>query len=640
LDNQRNIILAVVLCIALVFGFDLAMGWLYPQANQPQQVTAAKPDADTPTERAAVRHTREGGLNDPTEVAEEARDLRGSLAAAGRIRIDAPEVAGSINPVGARVDDIVLKTHRQAVEKDSGPVRLFSPAGTPAQQFAQFGWVGEGVKLPTAQTVWHAEGGPLAPNRPVTLTWDNGEGQRFTQRFTIDGYYMLTVAQTVANTGDGTIAVRPYAFINRTSRTASQDTWNLHSGPIGEFGDGVDFEWDYDDVDDENVARPEGRPHWIGFTDIYWLSTLIPQDGARTTGEFRALGNENYRADLLYDPVTIASGEQVTRTTRLFAGAKESDVLNRYEDAGVAKFGLAIDWGWFRWFMYPIFWLLKQYYALTGNFGVAIMLLTVTVRILMFPVAQRQFASMAQMRAVQPKMKALQERYKDDKVQLQQAMGALQEGRRQPARGLPADLPADPDLLRALQGPDPGDRDASPALRAVDQGPFGARSAAHPQPVRPAAFYAALVPRHRRACAAAGRDDVLPVPAEPGAGGPGAAADVRDHALGHDVRHGALCRGPADLLDHFELPDDGAADVPLREAPAAQGAEGQGLGRCPARRGAGQKVSEQEALQEEARRLFSGRVEFLLSARRSISSPKRTFPRSRSRGARTSARAR
>ena len=422
MDNQRNLIVAVVLCLALLLGFDLLMGQFYPQPAPSEQVTT---QADTPTQRAEVRHTREGGLTDPLDQAAEVRDLRTALAAGGRIAIDAPEVAGSINPVGARIDDIVLKTHRQTVDRDSGPVRLFSPAGTPAQQFAQFGWVGEGVALPTAQTVWRAEGGPLAPGKPVTLTWDNGAGQRFTQAFSIDRYYMLTVEQTVANTADGSIAVRPYAYLNRTSRTASQDTWNVHSGPIGLFGNEVNFEWNYDDVDEERTVTPEGRAGWIGFTDIYWLSALIPEDGARVTGDFRAQGGEAYRADLLYEPVTIASGRQVTRTTRLFAGAKESTVLDHYEDGGVANFGLAIDWGWFRWIMYPIFWLLRQLYALTGNFGIAIMLLTVVVRALMFPIAQKQFASMAQMRAVQPKMNALQERYKEDKPKLQQEMAKL-----------------------------------------------------------------------------------------------------------------------------------------------------------------------------------------------------------------------
>ena len=422
MDNQRNLIVAVVLCLALLLGFDLVMGQFYPEPAPSEQVTT---EADTPAQRAAVKHTREGGLTDPLDQAAEARDLRTALAVRDRIRIDAPEVAGSINPVGARIDDIVLKTHRQTVDKDSGPVRLFSPAGTPAQQFAQFGWVGEGVSLPGADTVWQAEGGPLAPGRPVTLSWDNGQGQRFTQRFTIDEFYMLTVEQTVANAGEGSVAVRPYAFINRTSRTASTDTWNVHAGPIGLFGDAVNFDWNYDEVDEEGPIDPGGGTGWVGFTDIYWLSALVPEDGASADGQFRGLGDGLYRADLLYEPVTVPAGRQVTRTTRLFAGAKESKVLDHYEDGGLEKFGLAIDWGWFRWIMYPIFYLLRELYALVGNFGVAIMLLTVIVRALMFPIAQKQFASMAQMRAVQPKMKALQERYKDDKPRLQQEMAKL-----------------------------------------------------------------------------------------------------------------------------------------------------------------------------------------------------------------------
>jgi YidC/Oxa1 family membrane protein insertase len=417
LSNQRNLIIAVVLSLALLLGFDFVMSQFYPQPAPSEQLTT---QADTPAKQVAI----EGGAS---AVAEQARDIRTALAAPGRVRIDAPEVAGSINPVGARIDDIVLKTHRQTVKKDSGPVRLFSPAGTPAQQFAQFGWVGEGVVLPDAQTVWQAEGGPLAPDRPVTLTWDNQQGQQFRIRFMIDQYYMLTVEQTVANMGEGTVAVRPYAFINRDSRGADPDTFNVHSGPIGLFGGSVNFDWNYDEVAEEpgGVVTPEGRTGWIGYTDIYWLSTLIPQQGARVQGDFRSLGNDTYRADLLYDPVTVASGREVTTTTQLFAGAKESKVLDHYEDGGVSNFGLAIDWGWFRWFMYPIFWLLRHLYALTGNFGVAIILLTVVVRAVLFPIAQKQFASMAQMRAVQPKMKALQERHKDDKPRLQQEMAKL-----------------------------------------------------------------------------------------------------------------------------------------------------------------------------------------------------------------------
>jgi YidC/Oxa1 family membrane protein insertase len=415
-DNSRNLILAVVLSAVLLFGWDFAMSRLYPQPDGPARPVAEE-RADTPAERA-------GGTGPAAEIAT-ARDLQTELVAAERVRIDSPEVIGSINPVGARIDDITLKTHRQSVDANSGPVRLFAPAGTPAQQFAQFGWVGEGIRLPTAQTVWQAEGGPLAPDRPVTLTWDNGEGQQFRIVFTIDDKYMLTVEQTLANTGAGPVVAQPFAFLNRTSRTADLDTWNVHSGPIGEFGGAVNFDWDYDDVEEERTVSPPGRSGWLGFTDIYWLSALVPQDGARTTADFRSLGSEQFRADLIYDPVTVAPGRQVSRTTRLFAGAKESEVLDDYEAAGIDKFGLSIDWGWFRWFEKPIFWLLNQLYDLAGNFGVAIMLLTLVIRLLMFPIAQKQFASMAQMRAVQPKMKALQERYKDDKPRLQQEMAKM-----------------------------------------------------------------------------------------------------------------------------------------------------------------------------------------------------------------------
>ena len=430
MDNSRNLILAVVLSIALLFGWDFVMSRMNPAPKNPTapaaQHTAAAPSGEAQGTAAAPkqRATREGGLQAPADIALEKKDLATELRQPTRVPIDAPEVLGSINLVGARIDDIELKSHRETIDKNSGPVRLFSPEGTPAQQFAQFGWVGQGVKVPDAHTTWQASGNALSLGSPVTLTWDNGAGQVFTIRFTIDQHYMITAQQSVANTSGAPVIVQPYSFINRTSLTASQDTWTVHSGPIGAFNEAVDFSNDYKDVAKTGKVTPAGKPDWIGFTDIYWFAALIPQADA-VTADFLAQDPEHYRADLIYGPVTVPAGKVVTRTTRLFAGAKESDVLNAYEDAGIPKFGLAIDWGWFRWFEIPIFWLLQHLYRLVGNFGVAIILLTFIIRGLMFPVAQKQFASMAQMRAVQPKMKALQERYKDDKQQLQQEMAKL-----------------------------------------------------------------------------------------------------------------------------------------------------------------------------------------------------------------------
>lgn len=422
--NQRNIILAVVLTALLLFGWDAAVSYFYPQAKQPAS-TASATASVSPEPVASSKPTREGGLTSAADVALEAKDLSSALSLTGRVPIAAPGLTGSINLVGGVLDDLTTTRHTATVEKNSGPARIFSPAGTPAQYFAQFGWTGGGQGLPNATTVWSAPAGAkLTPQTPVTLTWSNGAGQTFAITYAIDADYMLTATQTVTNAGPAPLVARPFALLNRTDKTASLDSWNVHSGPFGAFDGSVSFGPNYKDVVKAGQVDNEGRTNWIGFTDVYWMSTLIPGDAA-TTSDFRALGNGLYRADLIYQPATVAPGQQMTRTTRLFAGAKESTVLDRYEAAGVTNFGLAIDWGWFRWFEKPIFLLLKKLFAFTGNFGIAIILLTLIVRGLMFPVAQRQFASMAAMRAIQPKMKALQERYKDDRQKQQEEIMAL-----------------------------------------------------------------------------------------------------------------------------------------------------------------------------------------------------------------------
>jgi YidC/Oxa1 family membrane protein insertase len=433
-DNPRNLIVFVLASAALLFGWSAFVNWYYPAAEKPAVVASASP---TPTASAAPRDIaskREGGLQDPGEIAAEKRDLAAALAAPDRIAIEAPKLAGSISPAGARIDDITLTKHTQTAEKGSPPVQLFSPPGTPAQHFAKFGFVVNGERIPD-DAVWQSSGGTLAPGKPVTLRFDNGKGQTFKVEFSVDDQYMITAKQTVANTGDAAVVVQPFAFILRTSKTASICQWNIHCGPIGAFGGSVDYGYDYTEscflmwcsegLDKQGTVKPDDPADWIGFTDTYWLSALIPEKGQKPQASFNALGDQNFRADLVYQPVSVPAGRQITRSTRLFAGAKESDVLGAYEDSGIAVFSRAIDWGWFELIEKPILWLLKHLFDLVGNFGIAILLLTVIVRGLMFPVAQRQFASMAAMRAIQPKMKALQERWKDDKQRQQQEIMAL-----------------------------------------------------------------------------------------------------------------------------------------------------------------------------------------------------------------------
>ena len=421
-NNSRNLILAVALTALLLFGWDAAVRYFYPESKRPAPVASASPE---PAAAASAKPTREGGLTNAADIAAEAKDLQSALNPAGRVPIAAPGLTGSLNLTGGVIDDLTTNRHTAAQNQGSGPQRIFSPAGTPAQQYAQFGFLGNGVTAPNAGTVWTAPAGAkLTPQSPVTMSWTNPTGQTFTLTYAIDADYMITVTQGVSNAGAAPVILKPFALINRTDKTASIDSYNVHSGPFGAFDGTVSFGPNYDDVKEAGQVANSGKTDWVGFTDIYWMATLIP-DAAGATSDFRSMGNDIFRADMVYGDVTVAPGQQVSRTTRLFAGAKESTVLDKYEATGIVHFGLAIDWGYFRWFEKPIFWLLKSLFGLVGNFGVAIILLTLIVRGVMFPIAQKQFASMAAMRAIQPKMKAIQDRYKDDRAKQQEEIMAL-----------------------------------------------------------------------------------------------------------------------------------------------------------------------------------------------------------------------
>ncbi len=387
MDNQRNLLLAVALSGLLILGWDFAMRYFYPEAS----IAGADPVEEVVAEAAPG-----APVAAPGDIADSAApsgpvDLDTALASDDRVRINAPRVEGSINLVGARIDDIELIDHRESVEDDAGPVQLFAPQGTQGQYFAQFGWIGQGVALPDAQTVWTSDSETLAPGAPVTMSWDNGEGQTFQIRIAIDENYMLTADQSVTNNGTGPVVVQAYGLLNRNSAYASPDQWIVHAGPMGAFSDAVEYGPDYDDLLEEGAYTPEGSPEWLGFSDIYWLGALIPRGDAQVTPGFRSLGENVFRADMIYAPVTVPAGGTAEQSSLLFAGAKESAVLDTYRDQlGIARFGKAVDWGWFEWFVKPMVWLLRTLYDFVGNFGVAIILLTVIIRALLFPIACSQ----------------------------------------------------------------------------------------------------------------------------------------------------------------------------------------------------------------------------------------------------------
>ena len=439
MENQRNLILAMVLMGLMLVGWDMGLRYYYPPVPKRAPVAGA-PVAGVPAAApgTSAAPNREGGLQAPGDVALEKQDLAQALAAGHRIPVDAPGLKGSINLMGGLIDDLTLARHRDRLEKGSPQVRMFSPPGTPAQHYAQIGWLGQnGVAAPTGDTMWQAEGARLTPSTPVTLRWTNATGQTFAIRYAIDANYKISATQSVTNAGPAPVSVKPFALVNRTSKTASLNTWNIHSGPISANDGTVDFVVSYKcdggiyiissctDLAESKIVQRPGQPNWIGFTDIYWLSALAPAPGSKAQSTFRSLGGSMFRAELVWPATQVMPGQSSNQSVSILAGAKENNVLEAYEAQGITNLSLSIDWGWFRWFEKPIFWLLDSLFRAVHNFGLAIILLTVIVRGMMFPVAQRQFASMAAMRAIQPKLKVIQERFKDDKAQQQQEIMAL-----------------------------------------------------------------------------------------------------------------------------------------------------------------------------------------------------------------------
>ena len=427
-SEQRNFLLAIVLSAVILFGWSALSSRWFPTANPPvAKVVNGKSVAVATPALPAPRPTPK---RDRTQV----------LSATPRVPIQNARVAGSINLVGARIDDLTLTSYRDTIAKDSANVRLLSPEGTQGSYYASFDWVGSGVAVPGPTTLWTANGDRLTPKTPITLRWDNGQGLVFTQKIAVDDQYLFTVDQSVTNTGTGATALRPYALVNRSEKPTDPDNWVAHVGPLSVLGGAANYDITYDNLDGKdasffgrafgtkavagvNSASSDGG--WLGFGDKYWLAALAPVGTAKIDGAFRA-GGGSYQADVARAATMVQPGQTVAVSTRLFAGAKEIDVLDAYQDKlGIPLFGKAIDWGWFEILEKPLFKYLTFLSNLIGNFGLAIMALTLTVRGLMFPIAQRQFKSMASMRIVQPKIKAIQEKWKDDKPRLQQETMAL-----------------------------------------------------------------------------------------------------------------------------------------------------------------------------------------------------------------------
>ena len=434
--EQRNLLIAIALSIAILLGFQYVYG---PVAPPPDTSPATQPGAPpVPEGGIALAPGAPGAPTAP--VAPTVVDRTAALAQAPRIPIRSDRVHGSISLKGARLDDVTLPDYRVTVEPDSPEIVILSPPGSANSWYGEFGWVATGgVAVPDGDTVWEADRDALAPGQPVTLSWDNGAGLRFTRTFALDRDFMFTVTQGVQNTGTDAVTLHPYGLVSRGGTPPTSGFFILHEGPIGVV-DGVLREHDYDDLRDDGRIEANATGGWLGFTDKYWLVSLIPDQQAPLKTRFSHAmvnGTDKYQADYLRSPVTVAPGESQQVTDHMFAGAKEVALIDRYEEQlGVANFNKSVDWGWFHFLTRPIFYALHWLHGVLGNYGLAIIALTLGIKLIFFPLASKSYKAMSQMKKLQPEMVKLRERYGDDKQKMnQELMGLYKKEKINPAAG-------------------------------------------------------------------------------------------------------------------------------------------------------------------------------------------------------------
>ncbi|RWN64300.1 membrane protein insertase YidC [Mesorhizobium sp.] len=399
-------------------------------AEQKKAAEAASPGgSDTPVpQQGAIPNAPNAPGTDGTTLASREQ----ALASTKRVRIDTPSLEGSINLAGARLDDLKLKHYRLTVDKNSPEIELLNPAALPTGYYAEIGFISSDKTgtVPGPETVWTVDGNAtLTPATPVTLSFTNDKGLTFKRTFSVDGDYMFTVSDTVQNSGSAAVTLSNYGRVTRFDKPAVASIYVLHEGLIGVTGTEGLQEHTYSSIEEDKQFTPsKSTDGWLGITDKYWAVTLVPTEKQQFQPRYAYFedGRPRYQADFLTDPITVDAGQSATVESEIFAGAKEVAKVNAYaEDRNIRLFDRLIDWGWFIWITKPMFYLIDTMYKFFGNFGLAILATTVVVKAAFYPLANKSYASMANMKKVQPKMLEIREKYADDKMKQQQAMMEL-----------------------------------------------------------------------------------------------------------------------------------------------------------------------------------------------------------------------
>ncbi|MFG1247680.1 membrane protein insertase YidC [Xanthobacter flavus] len=443
MSDNRNMFIAIGLSMVILIGWQFVFG--IPQAEKQRQAAeqqrieqTAQQQAQsgaTPTPGAAPGTTPAGlpQSGAPGTPGGRALTRAEAIAASPRAPIATQRLSGSISLRGARADDLLLTEYHETVDPKSPNIVLLSPSGGPNPFYAEFGWTsaaGAGVAVPGPDTLWTVQpGATLTEKTPLVLTWDNGQGLTFRRTFTIDDHYMFAVKDEVENKGAAAATLYPYALVSRHGVPHVAGFYILHEGLIGVLGDNGLQEVTYAKMDKEKPLTFSATGGWLGITDKYWAATVIPDQSVKVDAKFSSAminGQQTFQTDYLAQPLTVEPGSKITSSGQLFAGAKVVQVVDGYaETYKIDRFDRLIDWGWFYFITKPLFLVIDWIYRVVGNFGVAILVVTVLLKGIFFPLANKSYASMAKMKAVQPELTSIRERYADDKVKQQQAMMEL-----------------------------------------------------------------------------------------------------------------------------------------------------------------------------------------------------------------------
>ncbi len=448
--DQKNTLIAIVLSVIVLVGWQYFVAspqlekqkQIQQQQQQQQQTKTGPQGPQTPTQPQTGPQSPSAPQTPSAQQVPAAPSTaqrpsgmtrEQALAASGmRVPIETPRLRGSIALKGARIDDVSLNDYRETVDPKSPNIVLLAPSGSPQPFYAEFGWVAadQKIKMPDSDTVWTRESsGALTPEAPLRLSWNNGEGLTFRRTITIDRQYMFKITDEVENGTRETLQLFPYALVSRHGTPQVLGFYILHEGLIGVTGDNKLHEVSYSSIADKPAQTFKTTGGWYGITDKYWAAALIPPQSATLNARFSSgsLGPvKTYQSDYLLDGVSIAPGAKAQNQSQLFAGAKETAIVDGYEKAdGIKNFELMIDWGWFYFITKPLFKALDYFFRLTGNFGYSILIVTVLIKIVFFWFANKSYASMAKMKMVQPMMEEIRKRFADDKAAQQQALMEL-----------------------------------------------------------------------------------------------------------------------------------------------------------------------------------------------------------------------